>query len=93
MRSLGSSILCPVYGSWAAISFFSCWCFTDFEVSSRCAFSSHGELKSFSFLTFSLSTLSLNFLYKLTLWLQNIAIDRRKPITFAFLFLPVLFVI
>ena len=31
-------------------------CFTDFEVSSCCAFSSHGELKSFSFLTFSLST-------------------------------------
>ena len=29
---------------------------------------------------------SLNFLYKLKLWLQNIPIDRRKRITFAFFF-------
>ena len=38
--------------------------------------------------------LSLNFLYKLKFWLQNIPIDRRKPITFAFcFFLPALFLI
>ena len=31
VRRMGSSILCPVYVSWAAISFFSCWFFADFE--------------------------------------------------------------
>ena len=36
--------------------FFSCCDFTEFELKiSRCAFSSQGKLKSFSFLTFSLS--------------------------------------
>ena len=38
----------------------------------------------FPFWRFRWVHLSLNFLYKLTFWLQNIAIDRRKPITFAF---------
>ena len=37
----------------------------------------------FPFWCFRWVHLSLNFLYKLKFWLQNIPIDRRKPITFA----------
>ena len=33
----------PVYVSLSAICFFSCWVFTEFEVFSRCAFSSRGK--------------------------------------------------
>lgn len=36
----------------------------------------------FPFWRFRWVYLSLNFLHKLKLWLQNIATDRRKPITF-----------
>jgi len=36
----------------------------------------------FPFWRFRWVYLSLNFLHKLKLWLQNIPIDRRKPITF-----------
>ena len=44
----------------------------------------------FPFWRFLWVYLSLNFLYKLKFWLQNIPIDRQKPITFPFFFTCVL---
>ena len=79
--------------SWAAISFFSVGVLLILKFL-RVVLSVHMVSWSrFPFWRFRWVHLSLNFLYKLTFWLQNIAVDRRKPIKFAFLFLPVLFVI
>ena len=89
---MGSSILCPVYVSWAAISFFSCWFFADFEDFCAVLLVYKVSGSRFPFWRFPWVFLSLNFLYNLKFWLQNIPIDRRKLITFAS-FLSALFLI
>ena len=92
MRRLGSSILCPVYVSWAAISFLSCWFLLILKIFHAVLLVYKVSRSRFPFWCFRWVCLSPDFLYKLIFWLQNIPIDRRKPVTFAS-FLSALFLI
>ena len=74
------------------ITFLSCWFLLILKIFRALLLVYKVRRSRFPFWRFPWVYLSLNFLYSLKFWLQNITIDRRKPITFTS-FLSALFLI